>query len=540
MAKDYFQSREFKDLLKSYEDQQAAGEGIYLDADDFADIADYYLSMDKPSSSMETLATGLSLHPNDEVLLIVLSAAYIYQRQYDKAEEVLGKLDSGNSDVKYQLAQLEYAKYGRVKQAEKIWREWMKLENGIGGGYHCVWLSEHDKQIFKDRGLSVVSCPASNAKLASGVAPVQEYIDTFQPLGRYDEDVQLADICRDNDLADLMCDVLTQVLEEQPYLPKGWSNLALAQFLLQHYEQAIEACDFALAIDSDDLEALLTKAHSYHSMGEKSTAKPIFKEYLDKGGEAVQIIPYADALFHDGEKDEALSELDRLSNYFENKKAQAVARWQKAQLTRSSDVENRKSEQALYDDFIDLYRRILTDISDLYHHNGYYEESIVVNNRLTEVDQHDSEAYFMLGINNLALSRYEEASRNFAFALQWAEDQVMMGVDIALTFVLNNFDDFALEVLEAVSQIASSSKSPFVKNIPAAKSLTHLKMGHKDLFLQNFKVACRETPDLVRKVYEGYFPSNLLVSQWSDYATKNIDKLMKNFKGENMHLNDFS
>ena len=46
-----------------------------------------------------------------------------------------------------------------------------------GGGYHCVWLSEHDKAIFKDRGLSVVSCPASNAKLTSGVAPVQEYLD---------------------------------------------------------------------------------------------------------------------------------------------------------------------------------------------------------------------------------------------------------------------------------------------------------------------------------------------------------------------------
>ena len=46
-----------------------------------------------------------------------------------------------------------------------------------GGGYHCVWLSEHDKEIFKNRGLTVVSCPASNAKLASGVAPLQEYID---------------------------------------------------------------------------------------------------------------------------------------------------------------------------------------------------------------------------------------------------------------------------------------------------------------------------------------------------------------------------
>lgn len=46
-----------------------------------------------------------------------------------------------------------------------------------GGGYHCVWLSEHDAEIFKARGLTVVSCPASNAKLASGVAPLQTYLD---------------------------------------------------------------------------------------------------------------------------------------------------------------------------------------------------------------------------------------------------------------------------------------------------------------------------------------------------------------------------
>ena len=538
MAKDYFQSREFKDLLKSYEDQQAAGEGIYLDADDFADIADYYLSMDKPSSSMETLATGLSLHPNDEVLLIVLSAAYIYQRQYDKAEEVLGKLDSGNSDVKYQLAQLEYAKYGHVKKAEKMWREWMKLENGQEPSEdqrrecYIHIISSLIELRGNDRGEKGYDVEAVRRW-------VQEYVDTFQPLGKYDEDVQLADICRDNDLADLMCDVLTQVLDEQPYLPKGWSNLALAQYLLQRYEQAIESCDFALAINPNDLEALLTKAHSLHSMGEKSASKPIFKEYLEKGGEAVQIIPYADALFLDGEKEMALSQLEWLCNHFEQKKQEALSRLEKAKAALLPDKEMKK-EQALYDDFIDLYKRIMTDISDLYHHNEYYEESILVNNRLTEVDRRDSEAYFMLGINNLALCRYEEASRNFAFALQWAEDQVMMGVDIALTFVLNNFDNFALEVLDAVSKIASHSSSPFVKNISAAKSLTYLKIGHKDQFLKYFKVACQETPELVRKVYDGYFPTNIPISQWSDYAAKNIDRLMKKFKGENIQLNGFS
>ena len=45
-----------------------------------------------------------------------------------------------------------------------------------GGGYHCVWLDEADMEIFRKRGLSVVTNPASNAKLASGIAPISEYL----------------------------------------------------------------------------------------------------------------------------------------------------------------------------------------------------------------------------------------------------------------------------------------------------------------------------------------------------------------------------
>lgn len=51
-----------------------------------------------------------------------------------------------------------------------------------GGGYHCVWLSEHDMEIFSARGLTAVTCPASNAKLASGVAPLTEFMRRGIPL----------------------------------------------------------------------------------------------------------------------------------------------------------------------------------------------------------------------------------------------------------------------------------------------------------------------------------------------------------------------
>ncbi len=43
-----------------------------------------------------------------------------------------------------------------------------------GGGFHGVWLDAKDRQIFSEKGLYLVSCPASNAKLASGIAPLKE------------------------------------------------------------------------------------------------------------------------------------------------------------------------------------------------------------------------------------------------------------------------------------------------------------------------------------------------------------------------------
>ncbi len=41
-----------------------------------------------------------------------------------------------------------------------------------GGGYHCVHLSERDRQIFLEKDLSIITNPAANLKLASGIADI--------------------------------------------------------------------------------------------------------------------------------------------------------------------------------------------------------------------------------------------------------------------------------------------------------------------------------------------------------------------------------
>lgn len=45
-----------------------------------------------------------------------------------------------------------------------------------GGGYHCIYMDERDIEIYREKNLTVVTNPASNLKLASGIAPVSRFL----------------------------------------------------------------------------------------------------------------------------------------------------------------------------------------------------------------------------------------------------------------------------------------------------------------------------------------------------------------------------
>ena len=51
-----------------------------------------------------------------------------------------------------------------------------------GGGFHCVWMSDEDIELFARKGIYAVTNPASNVKLASGVAPVDKMLSAGVPM----------------------------------------------------------------------------------------------------------------------------------------------------------------------------------------------------------------------------------------------------------------------------------------------------------------------------------------------------------------------
>ena len=55
--------------------------------------------------------------------------------------------------------------------------------NGRTVAAHGVWIDDEDMRILKQRGVGVSHCPSSNTKLASGIAPVLQYLASGISLG---------------------------------------------------------------------------------------------------------------------------------------------------------------------------------------------------------------------------------------------------------------------------------------------------------------------------------------------------------------------
>lgn len=51
-----------------------------------------------------------------------------------------------------------------------------------GGGYHCVHVTDADMDIMKKRNLYAITNPGSNTKLASGIAPISDFLNRGIPV----------------------------------------------------------------------------------------------------------------------------------------------------------------------------------------------------------------------------------------------------------------------------------------------------------------------------------------------------------------------
>ena len=142
--------------LNDFKDSIETLEGFYRKYNQYHPLISYQLGFHAEYTTSEGLLRDLAA-------LAGQYRAPVYTHLSETAAEVAGCEERyGSSPVKT-LAEMGLWEYG-------------------GGGFHCVHVSEDDMDIIKEKGIYVVTNPASNAKLASGIAPICAMLEREIPL----------------------------------------------------------------------------------------------------------------------------------------------------------------------------------------------------------------------------------------------------------------------------------------------------------------------------------------------------------------------
>lgn len=142
--------------LNNFKDSIETLEGFYQKYNQYHPLISYQLGFHAEYTTSEGLLRDLAE-------LAGQYRAPVYTHLSETATEVAGCEERyGSSPVKT-LAEMGLWEYG-------------------GGGFHCVHVSEEDMDIIKEKGIYVVTNPASNAKLASGIAPICAMLEREIPL----------------------------------------------------------------------------------------------------------------------------------------------------------------------------------------------------------------------------------------------------------------------------------------------------------------------------------------------------------------------
>ena len=105
-------------LITNYEEAKAENRQLYLDADQLADIADWYASERKFEEAQEVITYGLKIHPGNTALLIEQAYLYLDTQKLQKAKKVADSItEDFDSEVKLLKAEL-LLNGGKLEEAQ--------------------------------------------------------------------------------------------------------------------------------------------------------------------------------------------------------------------------------------------------------------------------------------------------------------------------------------------------------------------------------------------------------------------------------------
>ncbi len=451
----YYKEPEFQRILQRYEKAHAAGQSVYLDAEDFADIAEYYLSQERLDDSDQCIAYALTLHPRHTRLLVLLAKKYIDEGNIEQALSVEQGI-TDREDYSVKLLHGEILLYNF---------EFEKADSYLNASF-----PDDGQQDYVDDVLDVAALlldyeqperASSWLDRLGGEASDLSYFHylrslCFFQLKRFPDSIAAANKCLDLDPYDVAC----------------WGLLADAQYAVGDYRKSVDSCDYALAVSPDDAMSLSIKAKSLYKLHEYAAAHDVVTAYLK---------------VRDGEVEIYL--LDGICLLSLGKAEEALARLKKAgSLCPSSAT--------------DYLKNIFFYMSQAYLRMGEKDEASSCMEQAVRLGADDSMLRLQQVENAFEAGQDTEALRIMQALYEDKGQGVRMRLHLLLILVDYGYQTLAYDLLAELKDDPDARKEGFFAH--AAYVCYH--NGHNGEYLDYLQRACSETPDIAYMIFNSIFP----------------------------------
>lgn len=257
----------FEDNLKRYEAARSAGSSIYLDSDELTAIAEYYHLHGKLKEAIEAVDLAIAMFPGaTQPLAFRARVAILVNKDAVGAMQWAGQIeDKTDLDYYYIVAEIMIADL-RTEEAD----QYLKLKE-----------REIDEEDLEDYYLDVATLFADYSCTDFTEEWLAKSSETTDPQYR---ELQGRVALAKGEL-DTCQKLFDQLIDEDPYNTDYWNTLASAQFQQGDIAAAIESCDYALAIDTMNADALINKAGALSALGNHDEAIRNYQMYQ-------QLYPY--------------------------------------------------------------------------------------------------------------------------------------------------------------------------------------------------------------------------------------------------------
>jgi tetratricopeptide (TPR) repeat protein len=381
--------------LSKFESMLKTNNVYFFDSIEFEEIIHYYIDSGKNSLAKKAIKLGLEQHPNSVILKLLKAELMVFDGELDKAYSLLKEIQAiepTNDEVYVQQANI-FSKKDDHQTAINLLKTALLYAEDEADIFSLIGMEYLFLDNFDEARLNFAKCLEVD---------YEDYSSLYNVIYCFD--------MQSNHIQAI--DYLEKYIDKDPYCEVAWHQLGRQNFILENYEEALRAFDYAVLIDDRFVGAYIEKAKTLEKLNRLEEAIENYKISLGLDD------PTSYVFLRIGECYEQLNHNSLAIQYY---------------------------KKAVHED--PLLDKGWIAITNLNIKEKKYRRALFNINKAIEIDEQNTVYWRKYAEINIKLNFFEEAVKAFqrCLVLQDYELTIWIGLSDALCF-LANYED-ALDVL---------------------------------------------------------------------------------------------